>query len=70
MLPMLTVSEVSQLINVHSNTLRRWSDRGIIRAYRINSRGDRRFKLEDVARFLSELRANNGNEKHIKIEWS
>ena len=31
---MLTIAEVS-LLHVHPNTLRRWSEEGIIRAYRI-----------------------------------
>ena len=51
---MLTVREVSQLLHVHSNTLRRWSDQGIIKAYRIGSRGDRRFRAEDIAVLLLE----------------
>jgi excisionase family DNA binding protein len=46
---MLTVSEVSQLLHVHSNTLRRWTEQGIIKAYRIGPRGDRRFRAEDIA---------------------
>ena len=49
---MLTVREVSQLLHVHSNTLRRWSDQGIIKAYRIGPRGDRRFRAEDIAVLL------------------
>jgi excisionase family DNA binding protein len=51
---MLTVREVSQLLHVHSNTLRRWSDQGIIKAYRIGPRGDRRFRAEDIALLLLE----------------
>jgi len=51
---MLTVREVSQLLHVHSNTLRRWSDQGVLRAYRIGPRGDRRFKPEDIAVLLLE----------------
>ncbi len=51
---MLTVREVSQILHVHSNTLRRWSDQGIIKAYRIGPRGDRRFKQEDIAQLLLE----------------
>ena len=53
--PMLTVREVAKLLHVHSNTLRRWADQGIIKAYRITSRGDRRFRRDDIARFLEEL---------------
>jgi len=52
---MLTVREVARLLHVHPNTLRRWSNNGKIRAYRINPRGDRRFKREEIVRFLAEL---------------
>jgi excisionase family DNA binding protein len=55
---MLTVREVSQLLHVHSNTLRRWSDQGILKAYRIGPRGDRRFRAEDIAVLL--LQENKG----------
>jgi excisionase family DNA binding protein len=51
---MLTVREVSQLLHVHSNTLRRWTEQGTIKAYRIGPRGDRRFRAEDVAVLLLE----------------
>lgn len=63
--PMLTVREVARLLNIHSNTVRRWSDRGIIRVYRISRRGDRRFRREDIAHFLVELNVNRGNYKKV-----
>ena len=63
--PMLTVREVAQLLHIHSNTVRRWSDRGIIRAYRITRRGDRRFKREDIAQFLAELTTNGGDGNKV-----
>jgi excisionase family DNA binding protein len=50
---MLTITEVSRLLNVHPNTLRRWSNKGIIKTYRIGSRADRRFWKDDIDRFLS-----------------
>jgi len=61
--PMLTVREVAQLLHIHNNTLRRWVDKGIIRAYRITRRGDRRFKREDIAYYLAELNVNGGNKE-------
>jgi len=61
--PMLTVREVALLLHIHTNTARRWADQGIIRAYRINSRGDRRFSREDIALFLAELNVNGGNKE-------
>jgi len=52
---MLTLREVARLLHVHPNTLRRWSNDRKIKAYRITERGDRRFKREEVTRFLAEL---------------
>lgn len=51
---MLTVGDVARLLNVHINTVRRWSNQGILKAYRIGSRGDRRFLREDIASFFAE----------------
>ena len=51
--PMLTTSEVAHLLNVHINTVRRWSNQSILKVYRIGSRGDRRFRQEDINRFLA-----------------
>ena len=51
---MLTASELARLLNVHINTVRRWSNRGILKVYRVGPRGDRRFSREDVDNFLAE----------------
>lgn len=51
---MLTVREVCQLLNVHSNTLRRWCRQGLVRSYRATARSQRRFRPEDVAALLKE----------------
>jgi excisionase family DNA binding protein len=56
-----TIKDVSRLLHIHVNTARRWSDQGIIRSYRITRRGDRRFRQEDIARFLA--RYNDFNMK-------
>ena len=54
--PVLTISEAALLLGVHTNTVRRWSNQGILRAYRISDRGDRRFRREDIDRFLRGIR--------------
>ncbi len=46
---MLTTGEVARLLNVNDSTVRRWNDRGIIKAYRIGPRGERRFRRDDIA---------------------
>ena len=58
--PLLTVKRVSELLHVHRNTVRRWSDRGVITAYRISSRGDRRFRKCDIDQFLCRLISSKG----------
>ena len=52
---MLTVSEVAELLHVHPNTLRRWSDEGKIISYCITSRGDRRYRKSDIDNFLNQF---------------
>ena len=49
----LTVTKAARLLGVHPNTIRAWSDQGRLRFYRINARGDRRFRLGDLQRFLA-----------------
>ena len=49
---MLTVRQVAKRLNIHINTVRRWSNKGIIKSYRIGPRGDRRFRSEDIALLL------------------
>jgi excisionase family DNA binding protein len=51
--PMLTTSEVARILNVHINTVRRWSNQGSLKSYRIGSRGDRRFRKGDVDAFFT-----------------
>jgi len=59
---LLTVSEAAEFLHVHANTLRRWSDAGLLTPYRINSRGDRRFLKEDLIRFLINYNTHKENE--------
>jgi len=57
---MLRTGQACRILCVHSNTLRRWCELGIIKAYRVGPRGDRRFRLEDVtALFTEEIRFNS-----------
>ena len=51
---MLTARQVADFLQVHISTVRRWSDQGILRSYRVGLRRDRRYRQEDVLDFLRE----------------
>ena len=51
--PLLTASEVAELLHLHVNTVKRLGDRGELPFYRVCKRGDRRFRLQDVLEFLA-----------------
>ena len=36
---MLGVADVSNILGLHGNTVRRWSDKGMLKVYRIGARG-------------------------------
>ncbi len=57
---MLTVSEVAHRLHVHQNTVRSWTNNGLLRCYRFGNRGNRRFSPEDVDEFMKSrgLRKN------------
>ena len=48
----LSVTRAARFLGVHPNTVRAWSDQGRLRCYRINARGDRRYRLGDLERFI------------------
>ena len=49
---LLTAREAAELLNVHINTVRRWSNSGLLETYCMGTRGDRRFKRRDIDSFL------------------
>lgn len=49
---LLTTAQAAALLNVHLNTIRRWSNKGILATYRVGPRSDRRFRQRDIDNFL------------------
>ncbi|MEE8374356.1 MAG: helix-turn-helix domain-containing protein [Dehalococcoidia bacterium] len=50
----LKIREASEFLKVHPNTLRRWSEMGVVRAYRFGPRRERRFKISDLEALLKD----------------
>jgi len=51
---MLTVGQVAPLLGVHANTVRRWSQLGILEYLRVGSLRHRKYFREDLAHFLEQ----------------
>ena len=50
----LTLQEACELLNCHPNTLRNWDNKGILKAIRFGSRGDRRYKKTDILKIINK----------------
>ncbi|HLB60589.1 MAG: hypothetical protein A3D44_00005 [Candidatus Staskawiczbacteria bacterium RIFCSPHIGHO2_02_FULL_42_22] len=55
---LLTVREVAEVLRVSPLTIKRWGKKGKLPAIRINSRGDRRYRKEQVLMLLGIQREN------------
>lgn len=49
---LLTIKQASEILNVHTETLRRWDKSGKLRAIIVNERGDRRYDPKDIRAIL------------------
>lgn len=49
---MMSTRETSEFLHVHPNTVRRWSDSGLLPTCWIGPHHRRRFKIEDIQAFL------------------
>ena len=52
--PLLSVREVASFFGVHSSTVRRWQNRGILKGHFIGLRSNLRFKQEDILDLLNK----------------
>ena len=49
---LLKIRQAAEVLNVHVETLRRWDRSGKLKAIRVNDRGDRRYKSEDLEKMV------------------
>lgn len=50
---LLTLNEAARILKVHPNSLRAWDKKGILRAIRIGVKKVRRYKKEDIEKFIA-----------------
>src|SRR3979490_1430483 len=48
----LTISEAAEFLHVSEASLRRWTNRGKLRCFRVGGRNERRFLVEDLIAFM------------------
>ena len=51
---LLTLGEAARILKVHPNTLRLWDKKDILKAIRIGVKRVRRYKKEDIEKFIKE----------------
>lgn len=49
---LLRISEAAEMLGVNTETLRRWDNKHILNAVKLGTRGDRRYKREDLEKFI------------------
>ncbi len=69
---LLDINNAAEFLNVHPETLRRWDNSGKLKSVRVGSRGDRRYKLQDLKNFISgktlvEIVANDLEDSELYI---
>ncbi len=52
--PLMTMREVCELFRVSPSAIKRWDETGALKAIRINSRGDRRYRRDVIEAFIND----------------
>lgn len=50
----ITLAEASAILGLHPNTLRKWDNKGFLKAIRFGTRKDRRYRKSDVLKLLKK----------------
>jgi DNA-binding transcriptional MerR regulator len=59
----LTLAQVSRLLDIPEEMVNQWSDDGIINCCFNNSGGEKLFRLRDIAHFSNILKVNEYDER-------
>ncbi len=50
----LTLRQACDVLNCHPNTLRKWDNKGLLKAMRFGTRRDRRYRKSDILKVLNQ----------------
>jgi len=53
---LISLKETSRILNVHSETLRRWDNCGKLKAVRVGSRKDRKYRAPEIVEALEKMK--------------
>jgi len=53
---LIPITEAARILKVHTETLRRWDNKGKLKAIRTGSRKDRKYRAADVIKMLEEMK--------------
>ena len=52
---MLSISQVARTFGIHQDTLRNWEKKGLITPLRVGTRGDRKYRPEDLEKIMGDM---------------
>jgi|SRR3989339_336475 len=64
---LLTLQEAAEMLSLHPETLRRWDNSGKLPAIKVNERGDRKYRKEDIARLVAASNSRSFEYKEFQI---
>ncbi|OHA22113.1 MAG: hypothetical protein A3H57_04835 [Candidatus Taylorbacteria bacterium RIFCSPLOWO2_02_FULL_43_11] len=50
----ITLAEACEILSLHPNTLRKWDNKGFLKAIRYGTRKDRRYRKSDILKVLKK----------------
>jgi DNA (cytosine-5)-methyltransferase 1 len=51
---LISLREAARILDVNPETLRRWDNNGKLKAVRVGTRKDRKYKLSDIVKILEQ----------------
>jgi len=51
---LIGIKQAAEMLSIHEATLRRWDKEGKLKPVIISKRGDRRYRLEDIKKFIDK----------------